>query len=108
MATTATTTEDKSNLLLLPLQAFEGALLKSKPIERCCCCCSSYCGVIFTAVCVILESFWQFGTSIARPTWEWNESAEQIFSFALANFVRRAPDVYEHCCLPPPCVRWRL
>ena len=81
------TKDEKSNALMVPLQVFEAALLKSKPIERCCCC-SVYCGVIWTAVCVIVESLWQFGTSIARPTWEWNESAEQIFSFALANFVR--------------------
>jgi hypothetical protein len=81
--------EKATPLILRPIEAFETALMRNKPIARCCCC-SSYCGIIWTAVGVMLESFWQFGTSIARPTWEWNESVEQIFSFALANFVRSA------------------
>lgn len=79
--------DDKTQALLNPVEMFEQTLLRRPPIKKCCCC-SVYCGVIYTAIGIILEAFWVFGISIARPKWEWDMSSATIASFALANMSR--------------------
>jgi len=81
-----------------PVEAFERTLGRQTPIKKCCCC-STYCGVTWTAVLVCIEALWHFGMSIARPAWEWNESAEQIASFVIANLV----SPFQQCIQPQHC-----